>query len=166
MWRCSLTEYSWCNMSSMALLRFSSCMGSFCWLRAFIQPVQSKNCTASSRPPSVDAASAEWYVQTTGFLNTECFTMFHATRLKYKIRKESTFHGYVMMVTSCHLSVLSLCSSHTFWVWPGSACLASPPCRSSSSTTCGLPVPPWGLPWPTSPTLTPSVWMFVSMVRE
>lgn len=49
-------------MSSMASLRFSSCTGSFCWLRASTQPAQSRSCTASSRPPSVGAASVEWYV--------------------------------------------------------------------------------------------------------
>lgn len=55
-------------MSSTALLHFSSCMGSFCWPRAFTQPARSRNCTANSRPPSADDASAEWYVNTNRFL--------------------------------------------------------------------------------------------------
>lgn len=68
-WRsCPLTEYSWCSMSSMALPPFSSCMGSFCWLRDSTPPAQSRNCIASSRPPSVDAASVDWYVTMTTLL--------------------------------------------------------------------------------------------------
>lgn len=95
------------------------------------------------------------------------FTLQHKDRWRISFQGQSA----VVMVTddvlaSCHLSAPSLCSSRTFWAWPGSACSASPPCRSSSSTTCGPPVPPWGLPWPTSPTSTPSAWTSVSTVRR
>lgn len=59
-----LTESSWCSTSSTASPPSSSCTGSSCWLRASTRPAPSRSFTASSRPPSVDAASAEWYVQT------------------------------------------------------------------------------------------------------
>lgn len=104
-------------MSSTALLRFSSCMGSFCWLRAFTQPVQSKSCTASSRPPSVDAASAEWYAQTTRFLNTERFTMFHRDfTLQHKDRWRTSFQeqSVVVVVTDDVGLVPSLCPQFVF----------------------------------------------------
>lgn len=70
------------------------------------------------------------------------------------------------MMLFLYVCVLSLCSWPTSWVSPGWVCLVSPPCPSSSSTTCGPPVPPWGHQSPTSPTWTLSAWTFVSTVRE
>lgn len=105
-----LTEYSWCSMSSMALLHFSSCTGSFCWPRAFIQPAQSKNCTASSRPPSVDAASVEWYVKRTWLLNTEhlkCYSC-HVVKILKHIRKEDFYYRN----GCCAVFVSSVCVPH------------------------------------------------------
>lgn len=132
-----LTESSWCSTSSTASPPSSSCTGSSCWLRASTRPAPSRSFTASSRPPSVDAASAEWYVQT------------------WWLPQRGIGEGCAWIFWRCLcVRVSSLCSWRTFWAWPGWACLASPPCQSSSSTTCGPPAPPWSPP--TSPTSTPS----------
>lgn len=165
LWPCVWTEYSWCSMSSTGSLHFSSCMGSFCWPRASTPPVQWRNCTASSRPPSVDAASVEWYVHTAAsWLQLRpVWFVFKWSRCRH----QSQFWFIVQWLKSNSVPktcFLSLCSSHTFWAWPGSVCLVSRPYRSSSFTTCGRPATPWSLPWPTSPTSTPSAWTFVSMV--
>lgn len=55
------SEFSSCSTSSTASLPSSFCTGSSCWPRDFTPPAQSKNSTASLRPPSAAAASVEWY---------------------------------------------------------------------------------------------------------
>lgn len=159
--RRSLTGFSWCSTSSTASLPFSSCTGSSSWLRAFIPPAPSKSCTANSRRPSAGAASVEWYVGTTGSSRVDRFKPPGSRDWSGSFPLKRRFNGFLMLPLC---PPASLCSSRTSWEWPGSGFSASPRCPFSSSTTCGPPVQPWGPPWPTWPTSTPSALMFVSMV--